>query len=696
MKVLIGIRRILRRSLIYPTVFVAMFAIWSGPASAENRWALVLGISEYENAHIPSLKNTVNDARTISASLNNMGFEVYYLENAKKLEFEAVVEKISREQPNADIGLFYFAGHGVQIAGENYAMPSDIQPQGSSFIQDQGISVNKVIKRLNDIGTQNLVVILDSCRNSPFPEQEAVGTGLALVDAPDNTIIAYSTSPGAVALDGTGANSPYTAALASDLEGPEQDIRDVLRLVRARVRLATRGEQTPWFIDNSKNEIVIQPRRPVSEDTLSAVLSGRVISLPTTAWRTIAASSDPRDFEQFASLFPNDDLIETANRRLVLVSSDGAPNFPLMNIQIQGTGQPVQNGLLSEITPCDILATGVGDITALVEPVPHDLVNSRAALRACVEAVQNEPENGRLVNLLARVLRIDKRFEEAFHYFERAAELGNPTAYAGISAFYRQGIGVERDYERALAAARTGALAGSPRLRLLTGIFYREGWGTEQSFSEAQRWTRLSVMGGFAPAVVAYGDFFRKGLGVEPNQELAVIYYRQAAALGSSDAVNLVGMAYMRGKGVKRNTDEGIKWLIRASDDGNPYASFGLGRAFNDGWGVEKDTNQALAFFRLSAQRNYLGAYNYIGDILSEGTTNRPPNLPEAYANYIIAREAAIVRGTLDAKSELADAEQRINDILARMSPEQRAEGEHLAEIWITQYGLLDFNLVNE
>lgn len=99
---------------------------------------------------------------------------------------------------------------------------------------------------------------------------------------------------------------------------------------------------------------------------------------------------------------------------------------------------------------------------AVAEPVPHDLVNTRAALRACVEAVQEAPKNARLVNHLARVLRLSQRFEEALHYYRLAAELGNPSAYIGISEFYRQGIAVEPDYRRAFEAARTGALLGSP------------------------------------------------------------------------------------------------------------------------------------------------------------------------------------------------------------------------------------------
>jgi uncharacterized protein len=294
------------------------------------------------------------------------------------------------------------------------------------------------------------------------------------------------------------------------------------------------------------------------------------------------------------------------------------------------------------------------------------------------------------------VLRLANRYDEALYYYNLAAELGNPSAYLGISAFYRQGIGVDPDYKRAFEAARTGALKGSPQAQLSTGVFFREGWGVEQSFPEAQRWMWLAVQNGYAPAFVAYGDFFRKGLGIEVDDARAVGYYRQAAILGSSDAENLVGMAYMRGKGADRDTDTGINWLVRSSDAGNPFAAFQLGRAFQDGWGVKQDLKTALAYFRLSAQRNYLGAYILIGDVLREPGMKDQGGLAEAYANYIIAREAAVLRDTRDAKEELAEAEAKIAAITAEMSPEEKAEGERIATDWIDQYGLLDFNLVSE
>lgn len=672
-----------------------IFAFTSS-AAADGRWALILGVGSYENENIPTLENAVNDSRTIAASLNTMGFDVYYLENASKSEIESTVALIGSEQQNAELGLFYFAGHGVQVGGENFALPSDLVPAGSDFLQRDAVSVNGLIRAMNGFGTQSLVVILDACRNSPFPDEDAIGVGLALFDAPDNTIVAFATAPGAVALDGNYGNSPYTAALASVLEGAERDIRDVLRLVRARVRLATGGAQTPWYIDNSKEPIVIRPRFAQDADALVQLVSQREISLSTTAWLTIAESADPRDFEQFALSFPEDDLADAALRQLQLVGGEDLPNFPLLDLRVEGADADVPGGLLSEITACDILATGVGNPMALVEPVPHDLVNTRAAMRACVEAVRDDPENARLLGLLGRVLRLELRYGESLHFYELAAERGNPSAFTSIATAYRLGLGVEPNNARAIDEVRKAALLGSAPARLLLGVYYREGWGTPQSFPEARRWMRLSLDAGYAPAYVAYGGTYRKGLGVPASNEIALDYYRTAAVLGSSDAVNLIGRAYVAGNGVQRDVVTGINWLVRSSEAGNPFAALELGRAFQAGNGVDQDLDKALSYFRLSAQRNFVGAYNFVGDIMRSGTQTRSPDLAEAYANYIIARDGALLRDTRDSVKQLNDAQERIASIILDMTPEQTAAGEQLASDWIEQYGLLDFNLVSQ
>lgn len=685
------------RHLAVGTIVMAIgFMATLAPASAAaNRWAIVVGNAEYTNASVGGLENTVNDARTMAASLTNMGFEVFLLENATKGDLDNTITTIGRDHANAELGLFFFAGHGLQQGGVNYALPSDIDPKATDFLKTQGISINSAVRDLKNTGISKLVVVLDSCRNSPFGEDQAFGVGLALVDAPEDTIIAYSTAPGAVALDGSGANSPFTAALASTLEGRQQDIRDILKLVRAKVRFATGGAQTPWFLDNSSTEILIQPREEIALSAeQNSVLAG-TISLESTAWRTISASSDPNDFELFATLYPQHALASVAREQLSQLRSTGSPDLPGMELGVPDPNPSVPGGLGVLITECDILATGLGDIYGLVEPVPHDLVNTRAALRACIEAVSLEPQNERVLALLGRVLKLEERYEEARYYYQRATEAGNSTAFGGLSELYRFGLGVELDLERAAQYAREGALRGNAPMRQVLANYYKQGWGVPQSFTEARRWLEIASINGYPAAVTALGDMYRRGQGVPKDPGVALKYYRQAAASGKTDAMNNIGMAYMRGEGVEADTNQGIYWLSRASEQGNPYSAFHLGRAFRKGWGVERDPKQAIAFFRLSAQRNFLGAYTQIGDLLL-GEEGLERDYAKAYANYTIAIKAAELRDTIASGKNKDEAEGKLADLIPKMTEAQIIEGKQIANDWIEQYGLLDFNLVSQ
>lgn len=674
---------------------LACAVVGSGAARAAERWALVVGNAVYEDAAVPGLANTVNDARTMAASLTDMGFQVYLVENARKNDIAETVARIAAEQSGANLGLFFFAGHGLQQSGVNYILPSDMNPTAADFLQTQTVALNDLLRDLKATGIGQLVVILDSCRNSPFGDDQAFGTGLALVDAPEDTIIAYSTAPGAVALDGAGKNSPFTAALASILDGPGQDIRDILRLVRAKVRFATDGAQTPWFIDNTRSEMFIQPRAAIalSEEEQSA-LAGP-ITLASTAWQTISRSSDVNDFEQFAQLFSDNELAPVALRQLSLLRGSGLPDLPPMDLGVPDPNPDVPDGLGTIITGCDVLATGIGDVYGLVEPVPHDLVNTRAALRACIAAVSNDPQNPRLNALLGRVLRLEGRFEEAKIFFDKAVSLGSSTAFAGLVELYRFGLGVPQDLTKAAEYARAGAMMGNAPLRLVLAGYYKQGWGVPQSFSEARRWLEIASYSGYPGALTALGDIYRKGEGVPPDPALAMKYYRAAAANGKTDAMNNLGMAYMRGDGVPEDTNLGIQWLTQASELGNPYAAYHLGRAFRKGWGVPADANQALAYLRLSAQRNFLGAYTQIGDMLAAGE-GVEKNVQEAYANYTIAIEAAKLRDTMASDENLKEATEKRDALVKDMSAEDIARGERIAANWIAQYGLLDFNLVNE
>jgi uncharacterized membrane protein YgcG len=220
-------------------------------ASAENRLALVIGQSAYRS--VPALPNPANDARAVTQMLTDAGFEV---STASDLSQSQMREKVSEfagkvAAKGADtVALLFYAGHGLQIDGENYLVPIDIDPKREADIPLQAVRLNDILNTLTSVPTRMRILMLDACRNNPFPDiSKSTGGGLALVDAKvgsPGTFLSFSTSPGAVAEDGNGANSPYTTALLA--AGKEQNvpIEETFKRVRLAVNKVTDGRQTPW------------------------------------------------------------------------------------------------------------------------------------------------------------------------------------------------------------------------------------------------------------------------------------------------------------------------------------------------------------------------------------------------------------------------------------------------------------------
>src|SRR5215469_13720634 len=239
-----------RQALCTAFVLSALLA-GSTAASAENRLALVIGESAYRA--VTALPNPANDARAMSKLLNDAGFEVTTADDLTRDEMNQTVgdfaTRIAAKGPDT-VALVFYAGHGLQIDGENYLVPVDVDPKREADIPLQAVRLNDVLNTLNSVPTKSRILLLDACRNNPFPTLNGtVGRGLALVDTKTGapgTFLSYSTSPGAEAEDGTGADSPYTTALLIAARTPGLPIEQAFKQVRVAVNKATDGRQTPW------------------------------------------------------------------------------------------------------------------------------------------------------------------------------------------------------------------------------------------------------------------------------------------------------------------------------------------------------------------------------------------------------------------------------------------------------------------
>ncbi|MCO5129105.1 MAG: caspase family protein [Xanthobacteraceae bacterium] len=233
----------------YCLAATAIFILLASPASAEKRVALIVGNSAYAN--VTRLDNPRNDAKLMAETLRALGFQL--VGNAAQLDLEKsaldrAVQTFGQQVQGADVALFYYAGHGVQVAGSNYLVPVNANPTREADVDFQMVDVNLVLRQMQGSGTQLNLVILDACRNNPFGGRglRAAEGGLAQMRAPEGTLISYATQPGSVAQDGTDGHSPYTRALASTVRRAGLDIFQTFNQVGLAVKRATGGSQQPW------------------------------------------------------------------------------------------------------------------------------------------------------------------------------------------------------------------------------------------------------------------------------------------------------------------------------------------------------------------------------------------------------------------------------------------------------------------
>ena len=224
---------------------------WS-QAWAESRVALVMGNSAYQ--HTGELTNPKNDAADIAAALKKLGFQVIDGFDLDKVAMERKLRDFARALAGADVGLLFYAGHGLQVAGVNYLVPVDAKLEDASGLDFELVRLD-LVQRTMERETRTNILFLDACRNNPLARNlaramgtrsAAIGRGLAQLEAGGGTLISYSTQPGNVALDGSGRNSPFAGALVKHIASPGIDVGALLIKVRRDVMQETQRRQVPW------------------------------------------------------------------------------------------------------------------------------------------------------------------------------------------------------------------------------------------------------------------------------------------------------------------------------------------------------------------------------------------------------------------------------------------------------------------
>jgi uncharacterized caspase-like protein len=292
--------------LILSVVFSAVLS--ASPGQAQNRVALVVGNSAYRSVAV--LSNPQNDAADVAASLQRLGFSVRTLHDATFDAMRRALVQFGRDAQGADMAVVYFAGHGMEIGGENWLIPVDAELRSDRDAENEAISLKSVILQVSNAASLGLV-ILDSCRDNPFAAQmqrvtrsRAVDRGLARVEPADNVLVAYGSKDGTVASDGRGRNSPFTAALLNNLEKAGVEIRFLFASVRDEVLALTNRQQQPFVYGSlPRQEIYLKPpARPESATAASPVLQQPLTEVER-AWAEVRANASMATLEAFVRRF---------------------------------------------------------------------------------------------------------------------------------------------------------------------------------------------------------------------------------------------------------------------------------------------------------------------------------------------------------------------------------------------------------
>jgi len=481
---------------------------WCGtilsPAHAGVRLALVVGNAKYEA--VPALDNPSNDAADLAQALRAIGFEVIEQRDATRETMAKAVRDFSERLRGADVALFFYAGHGLQMNGENYLLPVDARIENAADVRFNTINLSDIQQEMEGSRRAN-IIILDACRNNPFAEKLSRGgrgvttRGLGRVDASgEGSLIVYSTQPNNVALDGAGRNSPFTAALIKHVGTPGLEVRQMISKVRGDVLQSTDHRQTPWDSSSLVGDVFLAgpPTVAPATDTPPA---------PAIASNVVA----PGPIQPARATPPND-----------AAAPDRAAAIPDI------------------VRECDRLTAPqdlAGDTPVAVK------IDWNRAVVACEAALKAEPGEAHFQFALGKAYFYTKNFFEAAHHLSIAAET-LPEAQNALGFCFDKGLGVVKNPQKAFELYTRAAAAGSAAAMESLAGTYIGGIVVKRDFGKALDWYEKSVEAGNANALQNIGNMYFNGQGVPKDYATAAQYFQQAADLNNGYSLRFLANMY--------------------------------------------------------------------------------------------------------------------------------------------------------
>ncbi|MGI9485969.1 MAG: caspase family protein [Geminicoccaceae bacterium] len=671
-----------------------------------NRVALVIGNGQYET--LDPLPNPPHDAAALAEALWNAGFEVIELIDADREQMiNGIATFANRLRPGAE-AVFYYAGHGVAVDNVNYLIPVATPVESEAQIAGTGIAARTVLQTMEQSGADFNVVILDACRNNPFNQgpnfqetadasrgvevedpsqsgrvERAAAGGLVEMNASGRTetLVAYATAPGEVALDGEATHSPYTEALLQHLNEPGLEIGMLFRRVRGAVRESTEGYQIPWTSSTLEQEFYFRPDVTEATDAVTGmqvatntlgVLPPRQV-LDRSFWYSIQNHERPTALSTYLEVFPEGKFRASVMQRLAVLagetpSASGAAPTTEEWSERPASRSSEDSALSAEgdgFTPGWLTSTPIG-----VAPTPlelpaldqlhegqfwvqlgeapkfgqlvledgsavgaRDTIDGRAFLKASFRPTVGTHGGKELVQFSV----LDK--EGARHDYEIGLEAwihacdmlaGMPEDTKRVTAGTREFI-LKMRAEQAIEVCElaTADYPENGRFAAELARAYRLAGHYEQSIDEHLRAIELD----HDRAMVVLGLMHWAAQGVEQDLARAKLFFEEAWDRGESAAGTALAAMYREGAGVEQDYSEALRWYRDAASRGNDWAMYNLGEMHETGKGVDADIEEAVRWYTRAARSGELTAQYRLAKIYEQGLGVRS-NLSEAERWY--------------------------------------------------------------
>ena len=611
-----GLRR--RIKFVLPTVLVAFGLGLPEAEAGGRRVAFVIGNSGYQS--VPSLPNPKNDAAAVAAALKKSGFEVVSAIDLDRVGFDQAFEKFVRSLGGADMSVFYYSGHGIQVGGDNRIIPTDAHLTSAADLEVETVSVKTIMSYMKSNSKLQLV-FLDSCRNNPFPASSflvgpekqmlVAGVGLAAQESPLGSLVAFSTQPGAVAIDGKGDESPFTASVLNHTFKLGIDVKTALAQVTDEVWQATEQKQKPWSSDSLGKAVFFKlpavklaPAEPVvaSKDPAVKIAAAPTQDAPAAAAAPVNQIAEilsqaltkphrvPIGVGQVAMLddFPivraaGEDQIEvTAVPKSGTLYFDGNPlgegdvlngealrkvtfepaidsNEKIQEFELKvanasgGTSSKLTGKIEPFIVACDEEAGEPLDLQGVTAGKLPNEINPDTAIQACTEAVAKFPTVARYKYELGRAELAAKDTKGALTLFQQAADAGHVRALNQLGYMAQGGYGRNQDLAEANTLFKAASDQGDPYGMLAYGRNLSQGRAVTKDIEEGIRLLNKSVEMGHTYAMNELGSMYYYGKGVKLNPQRGVRFYEAALARDDIYAMRNLAIAYQQGKGVGKD-----------------------------------------------------------------------------------------------------------------------------------------------